>query len=124
MHLLARIASAPQQRLFDALARCGELFLAVGPHGITANFAGTLRIRRHGLEDMLDVDDGKSHVHVDWSRLKRAEAEVRGAEGLLTFYDGTEPLFRVYRQAGPYPAEVARLAEATLWPSEPDVAAT
>lgn len=112
-----RVASTHQRKLFGALARCGELIVAVGHVGISANLVGTLRMRRHGLEDLLDLDDGRDHVHVDWRRVKHAEVGVHAGEGLLTFYDGTETLFRVYRSGGPYPSEVARLAVAALWPS-------
>ena len=118
MSRAARIASTPQRRLFDALARCGELTLAVGPEGFSANLVGTLRVCRHGVEDILDIDDGRNHVHVDWRRMKEVEVVVRDGEGLLTVYDGTEALFRVYRREGPYPTEVTRFADVALWPSE------
>ena len=114
----ARIASSHQRTLFDALNRCGELILAVGPEGISANLVGTLRVRRHGVEDVLDVDDGKHHVHIDWRRMKEVEVGVHDGEGLLTFYDGTDALFRLYRPEGPYPSEVTRFADVALWPSE------
>ncbi len=113
-----RIASTHQRKLFDALARCGELIVAVGPVGFSANLVGTPHMRRHGLEDILDLDDGRNHVHVDWRRVKHAEVGVHAGEGQLTLYDGTEVLFQVYRLGGPFPSEVARLAVAALWPSE------
>ena len=89
MSSAARISSAHQRKFFDALTRCGELILALAPEGISANLVGTLRVRRHGVEDILDVDDGRNHVHVDWRRVKEFEIGAEGGEGLLTFYDGT-----------------------------------
>ena len=118
MSSAARIASAHQRKLFDALTGCGELILAVGPEGISATLVGTLRVRRHGVEDILEVDDGKHHVHIDWRRVKEVEVGAHAGEGLLTFYDGTEALFRLYRREGPFPSEVAHFADVALWPSE------
>ena len=114
----ARTASAPQRAFFDVLARCGKLIVAIGPQGISANLVGTLRLRRHGLDDLLDVDDGTHHVHVDWSRVKRVEIGASGGEGLITLHDGAEALFRIYRSEGPYPAAVSRLADVALWPPD------
>lgn len=113
----ARLASTPQRELFEALAHCGRLVLAVGPEGVRAHLVGAVRIRRVGLEDRVEIDGDSHHIVVDWRRLKEVEVSSDGGEGLLTFFDGVEPLFRLYRPAGPYPADVARFADATLWPS-------
>lgn len=118
MPAAARLASTHQRELFDALARCGELVLAVGPEGVSANLVGAVTVRRHGVEDILDVDDGRHHVHVDWRRVKEVEVGTHEGEGLLSFYDGIERLFRLYRPGGPYPSEVARFADVALWPSQ------
>ena len=104
-----RLASPRQRALFDAVARCGPLVFACGPRGISANLVGEIRLARHGTEDRFDAGDGTHHVHVDWARVRRAEIGVTDDEGVVTAFDGEDVLFKVYRPAGPYPADVISL---------------
>jgi hypothetical protein len=86
----ARLVPTRQRELFHSLARCGEPVLTVGPEGIRANLVETVTVRRHGVEDTLDVDDGLHHVHVDRRPVKGAEVGSDEGEGLISFYDGIE----------------------------------
>lgn len=74
--------------------------------------SGRFELRSYPEEDRLEVGDGTFHVHIDWSRLKRVEIgsiEIEGrSEGLISFFDGEERLFRLYRQAGAFPELVQR----------------
>jgi hypothetical protein len=108
-HLLASVA---QLALFRAIEASGQVVVAVGSPGARANLVGGARVRRHGGEDRIDVDDGTHHVHVDWARLGRAEVTVQDGEGLVEFFDGEVPLLRVYRIAGPFESDVEAAARA------------
>jgi hypothetical protein len=109
-------ASPAQAALLAALERCGTIVVATGPAGVSANLVGTVHLRRHGGDDLLDVDDGTHHVHLDWSRLRRAEVSTHHGEGLLALGDGGEPLLRLYRMRGPYPDSVEALCRGDLFP--------
>ena len=109
-----RRASPAQAALFEALAGCGTIIVATGPPGVSANLVGAVHLRRHGGDDLLDVDDGTHHVHLDWSRLRKAEVSTHRGEGLLTLGDGGEPLLRLYRMRGPYPASLEALCRGDL----------
>lgn len=99
-----------QRELFKALENCGEMVFACGPKGISVNLVGTFSIRQHNRgEDQLDVGDGTDHVHIDWSRPKRVEVGDFHGEGLLSFFDENELLFKLYRMAGPFPKSVSLL---------------
>lgn len=100
---MKHFVSEKQKQLFKQLEAEGELVFAVGPRGAVANLVGVFEVRRnHHDEDQLDVGDGTCHVHLDWSRIKRCEVSDFHGEGLLTFFDGEELLFRIYRMKGPY----------------------
>lgn len=99
-----------QEALFEEVANAGELIFAAGPKGITANIVGEFYVKAHEDEVRLQVGDGKQHVHVDWSRVSRVEVGQHHGEGMLTFFDADERLFRLYRPAGPFGARVQELA--------------
>ncbi len=100
-----------QKLLFQKIESSGELVFACGPKGISANLVGEFKIQKnHHGEDQLDVNDGTHHVHIDWSRVKRFEYADFHGEGMLTFFDCEEPLFRLYRMEGPFPDEIKSMA--------------
>ena len=108
---MKHFVSEKQKLLFKQLEAEGELVFAVGPKGAVANLVGAFIVRRnHHGEDQLDVGDGTCHVHLDWSRIKKFEVGNFHGEGLLTFFDGEEVLFRLYRMEGPYSQGVASMA--------------
>ncbi len=103
--------SESQRLLFQRLESAGELVFACGPKGAVANIVGQFKVRKnHHGEDQLDMGDGTNHVHIDWSRIKRLEVGDFHGEGMLTFLDGDELLFRLYRMGGPYPEEIMIMA--------------
>ncbi|MNL14836.1 hypothetical protein D3C87_1357960 [compost metagenome] len=107
--------SEKQKELFALLESSGELVFACGPKGAVANLVGHFKVRKsHHNEDQLDVGDGTCHVHIDWSRVKRFEVGEFHGEGMLTFYDGDEYLFRFYRMEGPFSEAIHRMSESTL----------
>ncbi len=95
-----------QRDLFAALARCDRLIFACGPAGVSVNLVGRFAVRRERGEDVLHVGDGTDHVHVDWTRVRRVEESAFHGEGLLTFTDRDETLFKLYRPAGAFPGDV------------------
>jgi len=105
--------SEKQRVLFDAISRAGDLIFAAGPTGISANVCGPFKVTRYGDEDRLEMGDGNFHVHVDWRRVKNANAtvvQIEGRqEGVIEFSDGSEKLFRFYRQTGPFADSVNSL---------------
>lgn len=108
--MASTFASEKQRQLFAAIENCGELVFAAGPRGAVANLVGVFYVRpNHHGDDQLDVGDGVHHVHLDWARLKRVEAGEQSGEGTLSFYDGSEFLFKLYRLAGAWPADVLAL---------------
>ena len=36
----------------------------------------------------LDLGEGTNHVHIDWTRVSRAEVGISRGEGALTLFDG------------------------------------
>ena len=94
-----------------ALFKCGELILAIGPKGISANLVGKFCIKAYGNEDRIDLEDGTNHVHIDWTRVKRVEVGSFHGEGMLTFFDGDDTLFKLYLPSGPFPKDVESLAK-------------
>ena len=98
-----------QRRLFAALADEPRLVFVCGPRGVSVYLVGRLRVRRVRGEDLLGAGDGTDHVHVDWSRVRDAEESTFHGEGLLTFRDGDEDLFRIYRPEGVFPPAVSAL---------------
>ncbi len=104
------LASAAQQRLFDAVCACGKLIFACGVEGVSANLVGRFSIERYGNEDRLDVGDGEQHVHIDWSQVQQVHVDTFMGEGRLLFLtsDGRE-LFKIYCPEGPFPEQVAEL---------------
>jgi hypothetical protein len=109
-------ASPAQAALFAALSKCGTIVVATGPRGVSANLVGTVHLRRHGGDDLLDVDGGTHHVHLDWSLLRKAELSSWHGEGLLALGDGGETLLRLYRMRGAYPDSVEALCRGDLHP--------
>jgi hypothetical protein len=70
--------SPKQAELFEALEKCGEMVFACGPRGISANLVGQFVVKKNHLGDF-------------------------HGEGLLTFFDGTDALLKLYRMEGPFP---------------------
>jgi len=103
--------SEKQRALFLELASTGELIFACGPSGISANLCGFWRVQRYpeNKEDRLEVGDGTHHVHVNWERVKRVDHSTLHGEGVLTFFDGDEKLFRFYRPAGDFSDSLKQL---------------
>ncbi|MDF1663662.1 MAG: hypothetical protein P1V97_17975 [Planctomycetota bacterium] len=110
----SRIVSNKQRQLFKALEHEGTLIFAAGPKGISANIVGEFQVRSLDSEDRLCMGDGTNHIHIDWSRIKAAEIGDFHGEGMLTFYDGDEVLFRLYKPAGPYRKELQDSSGALL----------
>lgn len=101
--------SKKQAELFNEIAKCGDLLFACGPKGVSANIYGSFSVVRAGeKEDRLDMGNGTQHVHIDWSRIKRVEVKELGGEGILTFFDKEESLFKLYRFSGPFSDAIAR----------------
>lgn len=101
-----------QKKLFGSISEFDELIFAAGPQGISANMSEKFAVQSFPDEDRLVVGDGTFHVHIDWSRLKRVEItsiqiEAR-TEGVISFFDGNERLFHLYRQQGVFPAEIQK----------------
>ncbi len=105
---MARI-SERQKVLFEALAEVGPLSLAIGHPGVTAHIVDRCSITSEGNEDRLDFGDGTHHLHIDWSRVKRADLGVHEGRAVLTFLDGNQVLFRIYKPEGDYPPAVVGL---------------
>jgi hypothetical protein len=53
--------------------------------------------------------DGTNHVHIDWKRVQSVELGSYNNEGMLTFMDGNEILFRLYKISGQWTKEVKAL---------------
>ncbi len=108
--MASTFASEKQRKLFAAVENCGELVFAAGPRGAVANLVGVFYVRTNERgDDQLDVGDGVHHVHLDWARLQRVEAGEFHGEGMLSFFDGSECLFKLYRMEGAWPADVIAL---------------
>lgn len=102
-----RFISEKQRKLFEALAESGEMVFACGPKGISANIVGHFLVRKNQRQDdQLDVKESIDHVHVDWSRVKRVELGDFHGESMLTFFDGSEPLFKFYLMEGSFSPQV------------------
>lgn len=109
------MVSEKQRRLFEALANDEELIFACGKQGVSANLVGKFSIRKnHRQEDQLDVDDGRHHVHVDWTRVQRAELGDFHGEGLIRFFCGDEEVFRFYRPGGVFRDDFKGLVDALV----------
>jgi hypothetical protein len=105
----SKMQSKKQKQLFDAIAKCGTLIFEAGPPGIDANIVGTFEVRNCGDEDRLEMGDGTNHVHVDWKRVQSVEMGSYHNEGMLTFLDRSEVLFRFYKISGQWPTEIKAL---------------
>lgn len=112
-----RTMNAAQEALFDAICRSGPLIFSTGGDVVSVNLVGTFAVRRHGKEDRLDVGDGTDHVHIKWHGVTRAEIGMSDGEGLLTFWNGNDLLFELFRPAGAFPDEVAALVGELMAPS-------
>ncbi len=107
--MASKIFSDKQKKLFEAIAKNGTLIFETGPQGIEANIVGTFAVRKCGDEDRLEMGDGTNHVHIDWKRVKSAEIGSYGSEAMLTFMDGEEVLFRLYKIGGQWSTAVKAL---------------
>ena len=104
---MKNFASNKQRLLFKELESAGEMVFACGSSGISANIVGEFKVRKNKhAEDQLDMGDGTNHVHIDWSRVKQCKVGSFHGEGVLTFLDGNEVLFHLYRMNGPYSESV------------------
>ncbi len=103
--------SEKQRRLFDEIAKEGELILACGPKDISANIVGNFYVVHYpnAKEHRLEMGDGAQHVHIDWRRVKTVEHTIFKNEGLLIFRDGADTVFRLYRPDGEFSAETKAL---------------
>jgi hypothetical protein len=112
---MSALISEKQMTLFKKIESEEELVFACGPRGLVANIVGKFKVQKnHHGEDQLDMGDGTNHVHIDWARIKRFEVSLFHGEGLLTFFDENEPLFKLYRMAGPYRHDIAEMAGSLL----------
>ncbi|MEM7122089.1 MAG: hypothetical protein AAF563_12470 [Pseudomonadota bacterium] len=109
--------NAAQRALMDAVCGSGDLIFSNGGDSVSANLVGTFTIRRYGEEDRLDVGDCTHHAHIDWDLVTRAEIGTSRGEGLITFWNGTDLLFEMFRPAGPFPQDVVALAGELRAPS-------
>jgi NOL1/NOP2/fmu family ribosome biogenesis protein len=107
--MASKIFSDKQKKLFEAIAKSGILIFETGPQGIEANIVGTFAVRKSRNEDRLEMGDGTNHVHIDWKRVRSVEAGAHGNEGTLTFMDGEEILFHLYKINGQWSAAVKAL---------------
>lgn len=105
-----RILSESQRRFFKLLPEQGTLIFAAGPRGISANIVGEFSVKSLEREDLLCMGDGTNHIHIDWSRIQYVEAGLFHGEGMLTFRDGDEVLFRLYRPSGPFSKALESIA--------------
>lgn len=111
---MGQFHSSRQRELFRALEKYRMLIFAAGPAGISANYEGQFKVTTYSNEDRLEGDDGTFHVHIEWNRVKRITVEekvIEGrTEGMLTFWDGEERLFRLYNPSRPFSAEITAFA--------------
>lgn len=100
-----------QKKLFAEIEKAGELVFACGPRGMSANIVGEFCVRYYPekKEHRLEMGDGSQHIHIDWSRVKFVEYSLFHGEGVLSFKDGDEILFRLYRIDGEFSSEVKNL---------------
>lgn len=100
-----------QSKLFAEVSKAGELVFACGPKNISANIVGDFFIRHYPekKEHRLEMGDGNQHVHIDWNRVKAVEYAVFHGEGMLTFKDGDDTLFRLYRMDGEFSDEIKNM---------------
>lgn len=91
------------------------MVFACGPKGVSANLVGHFVVQKnHTQDDQLNVKESIDHVHIDWNRVKRAELGNFHGQGMLTFFDGDEPLFKLYRMDGAFPKQVTDLIDEPL----------
>lgn len=100
-----------QKLLFDEITKAGELVFACGPSGISANIVGEFSVRHYPekKEHRLEMGNGDQHVHINWERVKSVEYSLFHGEGLLTFKDGEEKLFLLYRMEGEFSDEIKKV---------------
>lgn len=101
--------SEKQRQLFEALSGEGSLIFASGAPGVSANLVGPFKVRQYksGKEDRLDLEDGTNHVHIDWSSVKSCEIGDFHGEDMLTFFNGDNVLFKLYKPSGKFSDSVA-----------------
>ena len=108
---MTEFKSAQQIALFEEISKSGELVFACGPKGISANIVGSFCVKHYPdkKEHRLEMGDGEQHVHIDWARVKKVTYGTFHGEGLLTFFDGDEPLFKLYRMEGEFSEKIKEM---------------
>jgi hypothetical protein len=101
-------ATENQKSFMQKVFAESSLIFASGPSGISVNLVGAFRLTSDGREDRIDVGDGTDHVHVDWDRVKSVEHSDFQGEGLLSFKDKNEVVFKFYRPSGAFPNNVLK----------------
>ena len=104
---MARI-NERQKRLFQALADVGTVSMAIGPQGITCHVVDYCYVTPTDTEHRLDFGDGTHHLHIDWARMKKATCNVLEGRAAVSFLDGDNLLFRLYKPEGDFPEIVKR----------------
>lgn len=114
--MVNEFVSDKQKKLFAEIAKAGELVFACGPKDVSANIVGEFCIRHYPdkKEHRLEMGDGLQHVHIDWNRIRTVEYGIFHGEGMLTFKDGDETLFRLYRMDGEFSNEIKNLVGSLL----------
>lgn len=99
-----------QKLLFNEIAKAGELVFACGLNGISANIVGDFSVRHYldKKEHRLEMGNGDHHIHINWERVKSVEYSLFHGEGVLTFKDGEEKLFLLYRMGGEFSDEIKK----------------
>lgn len=105
--MASEFASKTQAQLFDEISKAGKLIFASGKHGLSANIVGEFRINHfRQKEHRLDMGDGTSHVHIDWDNITRFECGTFNGEGMLTFFNKDDVVFKLYRMDGEFSKEI------------------
>ena len=106
--------SEKQRQLFYLLESEGYLLFSCGQLGVSADLNGHFSIRHRNGEDLLCLEDGTNHAHIDWNCLSIVELGISGRQGMLVFKDGNRELFRLFRKAGPFSPAVSDFAGSLL----------
>jgi hypothetical protein len=109
--LMAR-ATEHQKSFMQKVFAEPSLIFAAGPTGISVNLVGAFRLASDGREDRIEVGDGTDHVHVDWDRVRSVEHSDFHGEGLLSFKDKDDVVFKFYRPNGAFPNSVLKFCGA------------
>lgn len=102
--------SKKQEALFNEITRSGKLIFASGNNGLSANIVGEFKINHFmDKEHRLDMEDGTNHVHIDWNNITKFECGSFHGEGMLTFFNKNETVFKLYRMAGDFSDKIKAL---------------